>query len=153
MPKHAADTLRAMPKPKNPDDLLTHTGLRLKCARLALGLTQEALAAAIGVSRETLNNYERGARTPDPFAMARLELRYDIRMGWIYSGDIRHIPHETQTALLHHAARLKAQLGGLYAGGAPPAEQMLALPAPRPRRTTLHEDAAPAASPLPGAHR
>jgi transcriptional regulator with XRE-family HTH domain len=129
----------AMSKPKNPDDLLTHTGLRLKSARLALGLTQEALAAALGVSRETLNNYERGARTPDPFAMARLELRYDIRMGWIYAGDIRHIPHEMQNALLHHAARLGAQLGGLYAGGAPPAGITLALPPARPRRTTLHE--------------
>jgi hypothetical protein len=71
--------------------------------------------------------------------MARLALRYDIRMGWIYSGDIRHIPHEIQNALLHHAARLGAQLGGFYAGGAPPAEMTLLLPPPRPRRTALHE--------------
>lgn len=52
---------------------------RLRAERERLGLTQEGLAAALGVAKRTLINYEQGARSPDAaFLAAAAGLGIDV---------------------------------------------------------------------------
>jgi putative transcriptional regulator len=41
--------------------------------RLVLGLTQEQLAAALGVTYSTINRWENGRSKPSPLAMEKIE--------------------------------------------------------------------------------
>ncbi len=43
-----------------------------KC-RLALGLTQEQLAVALGVTYSTINRWENGRSKPSPLAMEKID--------------------------------------------------------------------------------
>lgn len=47
--------------------------------RTRLGVSQEALAQALGVSSRTVARWEEGAATPSPLAFARLRLLTEIR--------------------------------------------------------------------------
>ncbi len=47
--------------------------------RMELGLSQEALAQALGVSSRTVARWEGGAATPSPLALTRLRLLAEIR--------------------------------------------------------------------------
>lgn len=44
----------------------------IKKIRGKLGLTQEQLAHKVGVTFSTINNWEKGTRTPHPFLFKRL---------------------------------------------------------------------------------
>jgi transcriptional regulator with XRE-family HTH domain len=46
---------------------------RIKSLRLKLNLTQEQFAQKVGVSFSTVNEWERGKRTPSPLALRQLE--------------------------------------------------------------------------------
>ena len=50
----------------------------LKSMRLSRGLTQEALAEAIGVSKSTISMYERGNREPDFETLEQLAKVFDV---------------------------------------------------------------------------
>lgn len=51
----------------------------IKALRNCTGLTQERLAAKIGVSFSTLNKWERGKANPVPLALRRIEeVLYDM---------------------------------------------------------------------------
>lgn len=52
--------------------------LTLKAARQIKGLTQEKAAEAIGISVETLSNYERGKSFPDVLALKKIEKVYGV---------------------------------------------------------------------------
>jgi transcriptional regulator with XRE-family HTH domain len=77
-----------MAKMYRPDDVLLVVGRRLRATRVALSLTQEQLAAEIGVSRTALANWELGSALPDVLAMGRLSDRYGATLDWIYRGDM-----------------------------------------------------------------
>lgn len=47
--------------------------------RMALGMSQEALAQTLGVSSRTIARWEEGAATPSPLALTRLRLLGEIR--------------------------------------------------------------------------
>ena len=52
----------------------------VRCLRNDLGLTQEKLAAKVGVSFPTINRWEKGKAVPSQLAMRRLEeLREEIQ--------------------------------------------------------------------------
>lgn len=44
--------------------MATHSNVRMKAARVGLGLTQADLAAVVGVSRQTISMVEAGAHNP-----------------------------------------------------------------------------------------
>ena len=52
--------------------------LTLKSARELIGLTQEEAAKKIGVSSDTLSNYERGKSYPDIPVLRKIEEVYNI---------------------------------------------------------------------------
>ncbi len=49
------------------------TAWRIKNLRLGLGLTQEQMAAKIGVTFSTVSRWENGRGNPSPLALQRLE--------------------------------------------------------------------------------
>lgn len=55
----AAPTLPARPK-KSPDPIDKHVGLRVRMRRIALGLSQEKLADALGLTFQQVQKYENG---------------------------------------------------------------------------------------------
>lgn len=48
-------------------------GKLIRELRLTLGLTQEQLAAALGVTYSTINRWENGRSKPSPLAMEKIE--------------------------------------------------------------------------------
>lgn len=58
--------------------MLENTRVTLKMARQLAGLTQEQAAPLIGVSVDTLSNYERGKSYPDIPVLKRIEKVYGI---------------------------------------------------------------------------
>ncbi len=52
---------------------------RLPALRTELGLSQEALAQALGVSSRTVARWEEGGVSPSPLALTRLRLLAEIR--------------------------------------------------------------------------
>lgn len=57
---------------------LKDTRMTLKMAREIRGLTQESAAKLIGVSTDTLGNYERGKSYPDIPVLRQIEEVYEI---------------------------------------------------------------------------
>lgn len=57
---------------------LKETRMTLKMAREIRGLTQENAAKLIGVSTDTLGNYERGKSYPDIPVLRKIEEIYEV---------------------------------------------------------------------------
>lgn len=53
-------------------------GLTLKAARINKGLTQVEAAKALGVSTDTLANYEKGKSYPDVRVLKKIEEVYEV---------------------------------------------------------------------------
>lgn len=55
-------------------------GNKIKNARMRSGLTQEAAAEALGVSRQTISNWENGKTYPDIVSVVKMSDLYDISL-------------------------------------------------------------------------
>ena len=66
---------------------MSHISLKLKQARLAANLTQEELAEKVGVSRQTVSNWENGRSYPDIVSIIALSDVYDITLDSLVKGD------------------------------------------------------------------
>ena len=55
-------------------------GTKIKNARIAAQLTQEQVADALGVSRQTISNWENGKTYPDIVSVIRMSDLYDISL-------------------------------------------------------------------------
>ena len=53
--------------------------ITLKAARVSKGLTQKDVAKLIGITVETLANYEKGKTYPDIPILKKIEDTYDVR--------------------------------------------------------------------------
>lgn len=53
--------------------------ITLKAARVNKGMTQDEAAKAIGISPETLSNYERGNSFPDVPIILKIEMVYGVQ--------------------------------------------------------------------------
>lgn len=62
-------------------------GQKLQEARKARGLTQEAAAELVGVSRQTISNWERGKSLPDVLSVIRMSEAYDCSLDTLLKGD------------------------------------------------------------------
>jgi DNA-binding XRE family transcriptional regulator len=126
--------------------MLRQAGLRLAALREAMGITQEQLAALLGVGRNTLAMWETGKNRPDPLALARAQ-QHGIPLEYVLLGLTRHVEHGHMAALKEIAQRTGAVLNGAVAefpavaatrGALSPRNADPAAP-PRPPRRTLHE--------------
>jgi len=69
-------------------------GIQIKQRRTAAGLSQEELAQAIFVTRQTLSNWETGKTYPDINSLLRLSAVFRISLDELVKGDIETMKEE-----------------------------------------------------------
>lgn len=62
---------------------------KLRSYRLEFGLSQEQLAEKIGVSRQTISNWENDRRVPDIYSLVSLSDLYGISLDELIKGDVK----------------------------------------------------------------
>ena len=75
-------------------------GEKLKRARMDAGITQEALAEMLSVSRQTISNWENGKSYPDIASIIVLSDLYHVTLDSLLKGDeevIKHLKESTDT--------------------------------------------------------
>ena len=73
-------------------------GTRLKNARVEMGLTQEKVAEEIGVSRQTVSNWENSKCYPDIVNVIKLSDLYSVSLDELLKEDknmVRHLKEST----------------------------------------------------------
>ena len=68
-------------------------GTKLKSARKKCGLTQEKAAEAVGVSRQTISNWENEKSYPDIVSVIRLSSLYSVSLDELLKGDEKMMEH------------------------------------------------------------
>jgi transcriptional regulator with XRE-family HTH domain len=63
------------------DDLVRRVGRELRIARVALGVSQQALAELVGGSQSTIYEIERGGLAPDVATLSRLANAVGMNLG------------------------------------------------------------------------
>lgn len=77
-------------------------GARIAAARREAGLTQRALAARLGVTSRSIQNYESGTVIPYKH-LRRIEMLANKRAGWLLTGDGRDEPMTATVRRLEEA--------------------------------------------------
>ena len=72
-------------------------GQKLKQARAAAGLTQEQAAGALGVSRQTVSNWENCRSYPDVAMVLAMSELYRVSLDELLKGDRKMIDHLEQS--------------------------------------------------------
>lgn len=88
-------------------------GEQLKQARLEQPLTQEALAEQLGVSRQTISNWENERSYPDILILLRLSDLYGLSLDALVKGDenmIAHLEKSTNTVQSRRRLTLRVLL-------------------------------------------
>ncbi len=61
-------------------------GKRLRCARVALGRSQDGMARELGIARQTLAGYQNGHSEPLSSLLARLCEDFGLDPAWLLAG-------------------------------------------------------------------
>ncbi|WP_225773374.1 helix-turn-helix domain-containing protein [Inquilinus sp. Marseille-Q2685] len=69
-----------------PDPVDVHVGARLRQRRTLLGMSQEKLAAAFGVSFQQIQKYERGANRVSASRLHQLTQILNVPVGYFFEG-------------------------------------------------------------------
>ena len=85
--------------------LAKRLGRKIATRRKALGWTQEALAARVGVDAETISRFERGAHLPSLPTLERLAISLHVEIGELFS--------KTVPATVDDVATLAVWMDGL----------------------------------------
>ncbi len=80
-------------------------GENLKCARETKGLTQQALAQQLYVTRQTVSRWETGTRYPDLYMAKRMAELLDTTVDALLGKDTMRLYAEQQPVLESHRAR------------------------------------------------
>ncbi|EFQ58308.1 DNA-binding helix-turn-helix protein [Streptococcus downei F0415] len=89
-------------------------GQQLQSARLLSDLTQEEVADSLGVSRQTVSNWERGKTYPDIVSLIALSNLYHLSLDQLVKGDEAMVKHLEKTTDLVTSNRNLIWLLGLY---------------------------------------
>ena len=87
-------------------------GEKLKQARAAAGLTQEQVAEALLVTRQTISNWENGRTYPDIESVVRLSEVYALSLDELLKGDRKMVEHlRESTDIVKSNKKLLAAVG------------------------------------------
>lgn len=89
--------------PKEMSSLLKNIGARLAGERERIGLSQTAMAAALGISRRAYHNYENGITGVPIEKLLHLHAHYDIDIVWILLEARSKVPKATDLEVLENA--------------------------------------------------
>ncbi|MGM9402208.1 helix-turn-helix domain-containing protein [Aliiroseovarius sp. KMU-71] len=67
-------------------ELFAEIGARLAICRNEIGVSQAAMAEAIGVSHRAYHSYEKGKRGVPVEALVKMQGRYEIDVAWVLLG-------------------------------------------------------------------
>lgn len=90
-------------------------GARLKSARTARGLTQEQVAEKIGVSRQSVSNWENARSYPDIVSVIKLSDLYSVSLDELLKEDadmIKHLDESTNTVKSRNRLFKLIEVGG-----------------------------------------
>lgn len=79
-----------------PDPVDVHVGQRLRQRRTLLGMSQEKLAAAFGVSFQQVQKYERGANRISASRLHLLTKILDVPVGYFFEGLPSHLENREE---------------------------------------------------------
>ena len=91
---------RAMQRPlkreiDSPVSVPVAAGRRLRAAREALGVTQLEMAKVAGYQgANSIAQWESGAKSINPFRLAKIKARWGISLDFVYIGDMSGLPHK-----------------------------------------------------------
>lgn len=71
---------------KAPDKVDAHIGSRIRGRRLSLGMSQEKLAAALSLSFQQVQKYEKGANRVGGSRMQQIATVLKVPVAWFYDG-------------------------------------------------------------------
>lgn len=77
-------------------------GERLKARRMELNLTQESVAEALGITRQTISNWENGRSYPDIERMVRLSDVYSLSLDELLKGDQEMVKQLQENTSINH---------------------------------------------------
>ncbi|MGF2941159.1 helix-turn-helix domain-containing protein [Enterococcus xiangfangensis] len=77
-------------------------GERLKARRMELNLTQESVAEALGITRQTISNWENGRSYPDIERMVRLSDIYSLSLDELLKGDQEMVKQLQENTSINH---------------------------------------------------
>lgn len=72
-------------------------GSKLKLARQERQLTQEVMAAFLGVSRQTISNWENNKSYPDIISLIKISDYYDMTLDELVKGDPQMVNHLSES--------------------------------------------------------
>lgn len=80
-------------------------GTQLKTHRTRLGLSQEALAEQVYVSRQTISNWETGKSYPDIHSLLLLSNVFRVSLDQLIKGDVAHMKEEIKKTEIDRFSR------------------------------------------------
>jgi transcriptional regulator with XRE-family HTH domain len=92
-------------------------GEKLKQARLAVNLTQETMAEKVGVSRQTISNWENGKSYPDIASVIILSDVYCVTLDSLLKGDnkmMKHLKDSTDVTKSNKELAVSFILAGVF---------------------------------------
>ncbi|MDT2735554.1 helix-turn-helix transcriptional regulator [Enterococcus pseudoavium] len=81
-------------------------GQRLKMRRNELKLTQDYVAEKLGITRQTISNWENGRSYPDIERIIRLSELYELSLDELLKGDQKMVKHLQENTLVTHFLKL-----------------------------------------------
>lgn len=87
-------------------------GQRLKMRRNELNLKQEYVAEELGITRQTISNWENGRSYPDIARIIRLSEIYGLSLDELLKGDQEMVKHLQENTVVNHF--LKIFIGMLF---------------------------------------
>jgi transcriptional regulator with XRE-family HTH domain len=70
-----------------PDEIAAVIGDGIRRARTLCGITQDELAAALGISLDDVQDYEHGRRRPRPEVLVRIAHALGVPIGFMFGVD------------------------------------------------------------------
>lgn len=81
-------------------------GERLKARRNELHLTQDQVAESLGITRQTMSNWENGRSYPDIERVIRLSELYALSLDELLKGDQKMVRHLQENTVVNHFLKL-----------------------------------------------
>jgi transcriptional regulator with XRE-family HTH domain len=89
-------------KKKTNRGLTMEIGQRLKVRRKELDLTQDYVASVLGITRQTMSNWENGRSYPDIERIIRLSDIYKLSLDELLKGDQEMVKHLQESTVVNH---------------------------------------------------
>jgi transcriptional regulator with XRE-family HTH domain len=103
MPRKSSGRMASKGMP-NPVDI--YIGTRIRARRIAIGMSQENLANAIGLTFQQVQKYERGGNRVSGSRLLDLAMTLGVDVGWFFEGMPAEIVNQRPGALQGAAPKL-----------------------------------------------